>query len=135
MEKDIKYALSVGCQKGWTCHGPADGVTCIDVNAGIALMIAVSEALEDAVNLLGLLWKLDLHEQFAYGHVDWITKESKLAHVASQNGEQKGVIGLAEVAGNHALVEIVCLDSFEVSAWSLTLFALWQNQCFSANVH
>lgn len=85
MEKDIKYALSVGCQKRRTWYRLADGVTCIDVNAGIALMVAISEALEDAVDLLGLLWQLNLHEQFAYGHVDRITKKSKLAHVTSQS--------------------------------------------------
>ena len=111
-------------QNGWTCFGLVDGITCIDVNAGVALMIAVSEALKNTVNLLRLPGQLDLHEQLANSHVNGITEESKLAHVASQYRKQKGVISLAEVAGDNALVKIVCFDSFQISSWGLALFAL-----------
>lgn len=61
----------------------ADAVTCVDVDAGIALVIAVGEALEHTVNLLCLFGQLYLHEQFANGHVDWVAEKGKFPHVAS----------------------------------------------------
>lgn len=63
MEKDIKYALSVVCQ-----YMAAARVCLIrqlawaDVNARVALMVAVREALQDSIDLLCFLGKLDLHE-------------------------------------------------------------------------
>jgi hypothetical protein len=123
MEKDIKYALSIVCQKSGRFLSVTDTITSIDVNAWVALMITISETLKNTVDLLRLFRQLDLHEQFAYGHINRITEESELAHVASQYRKQKGVISFAKVAGNDAFVKIVCFDSFQVSSWRLSLFA------------
>jgi hypothetical protein len=58
-------------------------------------VVSISKTLKHSVDLLRFLGKLNLHQQLAYGHVDWISKEGKFAHVAAQHGEEKGVIGLA----------------------------------------
>lgn len=110
-------------------------ITCVDVDAGIALMIAISEALKDAIDLLRFLWQLDLHEQFSYSHVDGITEKSKFPHVASQYRKHELVVCLAEVARNDALIKVVRFDPFQVPTWGLALFALRQYESFSADVH
>ena len=110
-------------------------ITCVDVDARIAFVVAIGEALEHTVNLLRLLWQLNLHKQLAYRHVDWVTEKGKLPHVAAQDGKKKGVVGLAEVAGHNTLVKVIRLDPFEVPAGRLALLALWQYKGFSADVH
>jgi uncharacterized membrane protein len=55
----------------------------VDVDAGIALMVAIGEALENSVYLLCLLGQLNLHKQLPHSHIDRISKEGKLAHVTT----------------------------------------------------
>lgn len=98
-------------------------------------MVSVSKTLEHSVDLLCLLGELDLHQQLAYGHVDWVTKEGELAHVTAQDGQEKGIVGLAEVASDDALVEIVGLDSLQIVARGFAFFPSWQMQRFTTNVH
>jgi hypothetical protein len=115
--------------------GGVTSLTRVDVDAGIALMVAVSEPLKHPVDLLGFLGKLNLHEQFANSHVDGISEKGKSAHVAAQHGEEERIVGFAQETSDDALVEVFGLDSFQVVSWRFALFSDRQNERLAADVH
>ena len=56
----MKYALSAACQYMAALDGSLKH-TSVDVNARIALVVAIGEPLQYPVDLLGLFRQLDLH--------------------------------------------------------------------------
>jgi len=60
--------------------------TRIGKDAWVAFMISVGKALQYAIYLLRFLGQINLHEDLAQRHIQWITKESKFSHEAAHNG-------------------------------------------------
>jgi hypothetical protein len=79
-------------------------------------VVSVGESLQHSVDLLRFLGKLNLHQQLAHSHVDGITEERKLAHIAAQHRQKEGIVGLAQIARNDALIDVVRLNSLQIMA-------------------
>lgn len=47
-------------------------------------MIPICKTLQEAVNLLRLLWQLHLHQEFPDSHINGITEEREPSHILPQ---------------------------------------------------
>ena len=113
--------------------GPDKNDTCVGIDTRVAFVVAIGKPLQHSVNLLCLFWQLHLHQQLADGHVYGVSKEGETAHVASQHRKKKGIVRLAQVAGDDTLIHVVCFDALQVMAWCFSFFPLRQDERFSAD--
>lgn len=65
-------------------------------------MVSIGKALQDPIDLLGLLWQLHLHQQFPDSHVHRILEECEGSHVAPEYSLMEGVVGLGQDASHGA---------------------------------
>lgn len=97
-------------------------------------MVAVGEALENAIDLLCFFGEFYLHKQLADSHVDGIPEKGKFAHVTSQHGKQEGIFGFGQVASDGALADVVLLHALQVVSWRFTLLSFRHDQSFPTDV-
>jgi len=106
IENEIKYALSKS-KLGTMVTTVSEIHAWVNINARVTFMIAIREALQNSVDLLGFFRQFHFHQQFSYGHVDWIPKESKFPHIAPEYSEGELVVSLRHYASNYTTVHVL----------------------------
>jgi hypothetical protein len=110
-------------------EGDKVGLVWRGVDAGVALVVAVSKSLEAPVDLLCFFGQLRLHEQFTDCHVHWVSKEAEAAHVASKDSSRKGICALGQAGSNDTSAHDF-LDAGQVFCWRLVLLSFRENNNF-----
>jgi len=94
-------------------------------------MVSICESLNDAVDLLSLFGKVNLHQQFAGGHVERFAEEGKLAHETTHDVVKKFVLAFGQECWDLRSIHQQ-FDTFKVLNGRLAFFAFWKSNYFSA---